>query len=149
LPRLWGCDEGAERKPDLMPRRGTAPASGSEIFGLGVAIAITLIGWPSVAQVQPEDLRRSALDDFVAARMLATKCPSWQINLAEVQGRFSELNLKPADWQDGGPYARFFDERLTYYSGALSRMSERRACDATAAAFGPSGQVRKGWMKPQ
>jgi hypothetical protein len=132
-----------------MPRQGTAPAPGSEIFGLGVAMAIALLGWPSVAQVLPEDPRRSALDDFVAARMLATKCPSWQINLAEVQGRFSELNLKPADWQDGGAYARFFDERLTYYSGILSRMSERRACTAAAAAFGPSGQVRRGWMKPQ
>jgi hypothetical protein len=81
--------------------------------------------------------------------MLATKCRSWQLNLAEVQGRFSELNLKPADWQDGGPYARFFDERIIYYSGTLSRMSERRACTAAEAAFGPSGQVRRGWIKPK
>jgi hypothetical protein len=132
-----------------MPRQGAAPTPGSGTFGLGVVMAIALLGSPSLAQVQPEDPRRSALDDFVAARMLATKCPSWQLNLAEVQGRFSELNLKPADWQDGGPYARFFDERLIYYSGALSRMSESRACTAAEAAFGPNGQVRRGWMKPQ
>jgi hypothetical protein len=149
LPRLWSKDEGAERKPDVRPPRGSAPVPSSGIFGLGVVVAVALLGWPSVAQVLPEDQRRSALDDFVAARMLATKCPSWQLNLAEIQGRFSALNLKPADWQDGGAYAHFFDERLIYYSGVLSRMSERRACEAAAAAFGPSGQVRRDWMRPQ
>jgi hypothetical protein len=81
--------------------------------------------------------------------MLATKCPSWQLDLAEARSRFSFLELRPEDWQDGGPYAHFFDERLSYYSRALSRMSERQACEAAEAAFGPSGQVRRGWMKPQ
>ncbi|HEX2135605.1 MAG TPA: hypothetical protein VHG30_06810, partial [Microvirga sp.] len=89
------------------------------------------------------------LDDFVAARMLAIKCPSWLLDQNEAQRRFSEVALKPADWQDGGRYARFFDERLSYYGHALSRMSERRACDAAEAAFGPHGQVRRGWMKPR
>lgn len=131
-----------------MPRWRIPAASRSRTLNLAAAVFVVL-GLPSVAQVPPGDPRRSALDDFVAARMLATKCPSWQLNLAEVQGRFSQLNLKPADWQDGGPYARFFDERLVYYSGVLSRMSERRACAAADAAFGPNGQVRRGWMKQQ
>ncbi|WP_147023406.1 hypothetical protein [Microvirga aerophila] len=89
------------------------------------------------------------MDDLVAARMLATKCPSWQLNPAEAQRRFSELDLKPTDWQDGGRYAKFFDDRLNYYPSLLSRMSEQRACTAAEAAFGPRGRVRRGWMKPQ
>jgi hypothetical protein len=125
LSRLRGCDEGAERKPGLMPRWGTAAASRSRTLNVAAAVFV-LLGPPSVAQVPPEDPRRSALDDFVAARMLATKCPSWQLNLAEVQGRFSQLNLKPADWQDRGPYARFFDERLIYYSGPVEDVG--KAC---------------------
>ncbi len=133
----------------MMPPRGAAPVPGSGIFGLGMVVAIALLGSPSVAQVLSEDQRRSALDDFVAARMLATKCPSWQLDLAEARSRFSFLELRPEDWQDGGPYAHFFDERLSYYSRALSMMSERRACEAAEAAFGPSGQIRRGWMKPQ
>ena len=40
LPRLWSKDEGAERKPDVRPRRGAASVSGSGIFGLGVAVAV-------------------------------------------------------------------------------------------------------------
>jgi len=31
--------------------------------------------------------------DFVAARMLNTKCPTWQINLAEAPTRLAQLNL--------------------------------------------------------
>jgi hypothetical protein len=37
--------------------------------------------------------------DFVAARMLNTKCPTWQIDLTETHTRFAQLNLQPADWQ--------------------------------------------------
>jgi hypothetical protein len=31
--------------------------------------------------------------DFVAARMLNTKCPTWQIDVAEARTRFAQLNL--------------------------------------------------------
>ena len=31
--------------------------------------------------------------DFVAARMLNTKCPTWQIDPAEARTRFAQLNL--------------------------------------------------------
>jgi len=112
------------------------------------AMVIVLFGLPSIAATRPEDPRRSVLDDFAAARMLATKCSSWQLNLSEVQSRFSEFGLKPADWQDGGPHASFFDERLSFYASRVSRMSQRRPCEAAEAAFGPSGRVRKGWMVP-
>jgi hypothetical protein len=78
--------------------------------------------------------------------MLATKCPSWQIDLTEARTRFAQLNLQPADWQDGGRYASFFDERLAFYGHLLSRMSETRACAAAEEAFGPVGRVRKRWM---
>jgi hypothetical protein len=81
--------------------------------------------------------------------MLATKCTSWQIDPAEAQRRFSNLSLGPTDWQTGGRHARFFDNRLSYYAGLLSRMSETRACEAAEAAFGPNGRVRPGWMKPK
>jgi hypothetical protein len=81
--------------------------------------------------------------------MLGTKCPSWQIELAEARTRFAQLNLQPADWQEGGRHASFFDERLSYYGSLLSRMSETRACAAAEEAFGPVGRVRKGWMKRQ
>jgi hypothetical protein len=79
--------------------------------------------------------------------MLATKCPTWQIDLAEARRRFSELGLGPADWQSGGRHARFFDDRLSYYASLLSRLTEMRACEAAEAAFGPKGRVRTGWMK--
>jgi hypothetical protein len=69
--------------------------------------------------------------------------------LAGAQSRFSDLNLKPADWQTGGRYASFFDSRLSYYASLLSRMPEERACEAAEAAFGPDGRVRSGWMKRQ
>lgn len=147
LPRLRGRDEGTECQPDLRRLR-SKPGASSRMLNLGAAV-IVLLGLPSVAATQPEDPRRSALDDFVAARMLATKCPAWQLNPVEVQSRFSEVGLKPADWQDGGPHARFFDERLSFYASRVSRMSERRACEAAEAAFGPRGQVRRGWMRPK
>jgi hypothetical protein len=81
--------------------------------------------------------------------MLGTKCPSWQIDLVEARTRLAQLNLWPPDWQEGGRYASFFDERLAYYSSLLSRMSETRACELAEAAFGPSGRVRTDWMKRQ
>ncbi len=117
--------------------------------GLRVAAALPILALSSGAGAQTSDPRQSALDDYVAARMLTTKCPSWQLDVAEVRSRFSSLDLKPEDWQDGGPYARFFDDRLSRYAMMLSRMPERRACDAAEAAFGPSGQVRRGWMRRQ
>ncbi|MFL4990703.1 MAG: hypothetical protein ACJ8DV_05360 [Microvirga sp.] len=85
----------------------------------------------------------------MAARMLTNKCPSWQINQAEAQRRLAELNLQPADWQEGGRHSRFFDERLSHYGSLLSRMSEVRACAAAEEAFGPDGRVWRGWMKRQ
>jgi hypothetical protein len=111
-----------------------------------VAVVLVLLLCPSSAGGQTRDPQQAALDDFVAARMLATKCPTWQMDLAEAQGRFSELGLGPADWRAGGRHARFFDDRLSYYASLLSRMSEARACEAAEAAFGPNGRVRTGWM---
>ena len=104
---------------------------------------------PFSASAQTRDPQQAALDDFVAARMLGTKCPSWQIDPAEARTRFAQLNLHPADWQEGGRHARFFDERLSYYGSLLSRMPEARVCVAAEEAFGPNGRVRKGWMKRQ
>jgi hypothetical protein len=114
-----------------------------------MAVALAFLVLPSPARAQPRDPREAALDDFVAARMLTTKCPSWQLDLARAQSRFSDLNLKPADWQTGGRYANFFDSRLSYYSSLLSRMPEERACEAAEAAFGLGGRVRAEWMKRQ
>jgi hypothetical protein len=116
---------------------------------LTLAVALAFLALPSLPGAQPQDPRQAALDDFVAARMLATKCPSWQLNPTEAQRRFSELDLKPADWQDGGRYAGFFDGRLSYYSSLLSRLSEQQACAAAEEAFGPRGGVREGWMRRQ
>jgi len=116
---------------------------------LGMALAVVILDSRFPLEAQPRDPREAALDDFVAARMLATKCPSWQLNPTAAQGRFSELGLKPADWQDGGRYAGFFDGRLSYYSSLLSRMSEPQTCAAAEEAFGPRGRVREGWMRRQ
>ena len=113
------------------------------------AVVLVLHLCPVPAGAQTRDPQEAALDDFVAARMLATKCPTWQIDLAEAQKRFSEFGLEPADWQSGGRHARFFDDRLSYYASLLSRMSETRACEAAEAAFGRNGRVRAGWMKPR
>ncbi len=113
------------------------------------AVALVLLLCPSSAGAQMRDPQEAALDDFVAARMLATKCPSWQVDVAGAQRRFSELGLVPSDWQTGGRHARLFNDRLSYYAGLLSRMSETRACEAAQRAFGPSGRVREGWMKRQ
>jgi len=110
-----------------------------------VMSAFFLLSAPAGGQTR--DPQQAALDDFVAARMLGAKCPSWQIDLVEARTRFAQLNLRPADWQEGGRHAGFFDERLSYYGSLLSRMSETRACAAAEEAFGPDGRVRKGWMK--
>jgi hypothetical protein len=115
--------------------------------GLRALVISALVLLSSPAGAQTRDPRQAALDDFVAARMLGTKCPSWQIDLAEARTRLAQLNLWPPDWQEGGRYASFFDERLAYYSSLLSRTSEARACELAEAAFGPSGRVRTGWMK--
>jgi hypothetical protein len=116
---------------------------------LSVVMAIAVLECQLPLKAQPQDPRQAALDDLVAARMLATKCPSWQLNPAEAQRRFSELDLKPADWQNGGRYAKVFDDRLSYYSRLLSRMSEQRVCAAAEEAFGLRGRVRAGWMRRQ
>ena len=117
--------------------------------GLRAVVIAALVLLSSPAGAQTRDPRQAALDDFVAARMLGTKCPSWQIDVAEARTRFAQLNLQPADWQDGGRHASFFDERLSYYGGLLSRLSGTQACAAAEEAFGPNGRVRKGWMKRQ
>jgi hypothetical protein len=110
-----------------------------------VISALVLLSFPAGGQTCDPQL--AALDDFVAARMLGTKCPSWQIDLFEARTRIAQLNLQPADWQEGGRYARFFNERLSYYGSLVSWMSETRACGAAEEAFGPDRHVRKGWMK--
>lgn len=126
--------------------RAAAFANSPRHASFPAVLTLGLLLLSSAAEAQARDPQQAALDDFVAARMLATKCPSWQIDLAEARTRFAELNLQPADWQDGGRYASFFDERLAYYGSLLSRMSETRACTAAEEAFGPVGRVRKRWM---
>lgn len=126
-----------------------APVNRMRVILSEAAIVLVLLLCPSQAPAKKRHPHQAALDDFVAARMLATKCPTWQIDLAEAQRRFSELGLGPADWQSGGRHARFFDDRLSYYASLLSRLSEMRACEAAEAAFGRNGRVRTGWMKPR
>jgi len=129
----------------MSPRNCSAALSPS--LCAAIILALFLLPFPTSAQIR--DPQQAALDEFVAARMLGTKCPSWQIDLAEARTRFAQLNLYPADWQDNGRHASFFDERLSHYGNLLSRMSEARACGAAEEAFGPDGRVRKGWMKRQ
>jgi hypothetical protein len=129
--------------------RSAASRASLHLPGFSAAVVLVLSALSLPADAQTRDPQQAALDDFVAARMLATKCPSWQVDPAEAQRRFSDLNLGSADWQTGGRHARFFDERLSYYAGLLSRMSETRACAAAEEAFGPAGRVTKGWMRRQ
>lgn len=129
--------------------RSVVSVASSRLPGVSAAVALALCLLPFPAEAQTRDPQQAALDDFVAARMLTTKCPSWQIDLAEARARFARLDLHPADWQAAGRHARFFDERLSYYASLLSRMSEMRACAAAAEAFGPAGRVTKDWMKRQ
>jgi len=65
---------------------------------LGAAAFLAVLLLPAPAGAQTWDPQQAALDDLVAARMLATKCPSWQIDQAEAQRRFAEVDLKPVDW---------------------------------------------------
>jgi hypothetical protein len=116
---------------------------------LPVVVISALFLLSSPGRGQTRDPQQAALDDFVAARTLTDKCPTWQIDFAEVRRRFARLNLQPADLQRGGRHASFFDERLSYYSGLLSRMSQMSACAEAEEAFGPNGLIRKNWMKRQ
>ncbi len=130
--------------PSLFPS-----TRGIRLPRFGPAVLLTVFLLPLPAGAQPRDPQRAALDDFIAARLLTAKCPSWQIDEAEARLRFSQLNLLPPDWQEGGRHGSFFSARLSYYRGFISRMSETQACEAAEAAFGPNGAVRKGWMKRQ
>jgi hypothetical protein len=130
------------------PSQSAVLATSSRPPGLcAVVVSVLLLSSPTDAQTR--DPQQAALDDFVAARMLNTKCTTWQIDLAEARTRFAQINLQPSDWQEGGRHSRFFDERLAYYGSLLSRMSEMHACAAAEQAFGPDGRVRRGWMKRQ
>jgi hypothetical protein len=131
------------------PNQTAVLATSSRPPGFCAAVVSALFLLSSPIDAQTRDPQQAALDDFVAARMLNTKCPAWQIDLAEARTRFAQLNLQPADWQEGGRHSRFFDERLSYYGSLLSRMSEMNACAAAEQAFGPDGRVRRGWMKRQ
>ena len=122
---------------------------GPRLLSFVAAVVLTVVLLPSPTGAQTRDPQQAVLDDFVAARMLTAKCPAWQIDLDEARLRFFVLSLQPADWQDGGRYGGFFDERLNRYGSLLSRMSEAQACEAAEAAFGPNGSVRKGWMNRQ
>jgi hypothetical protein len=130
------------------PSQSAALATSFRPLGRCAAVVSALL-LSSPTDAQTRDPQQAALDDFVAARMLNTKCPAWQIDLAEARTRFAQLNLQPADWQEGGRHSRFFDERLSHYGSLLSRMSEMNACAAAEQAFGPDGRVRRGWMKRQ
>jgi hypothetical protein len=127
----------------------SAPFENSRALSLIVAVALAALVLPWSVGAQPRDRQEAALDDLIAARMLEAKCPNWRLDFGEAQNRFAELKIGPDDWQTGGRYADFFGERLSYYSSLVSGMSETRACDRAEAAFGPSGRVRKGWMKRQ
>ena len=138
-------------QPCLMvsPSQRASLATSPRSLGLRMVVMSAFFLLSAPAGGQTRDPQQAALDDFVAARMLATKCPAWQINQPEARTRFAQLNLQPADWQEGGRHANFFDERLSYYGSFLSRMSETRACAAAEEAFGPNGRVRRDWMKRQ
>ena len=124
---------------------GLATSSRPTVLPVVVIAALFLLSSPSGGQTR--DPQQAALDDFVSARTLSDKCSTWQIDFAEVRRRFAQLKLQPVDLQVGGRHASFFNERLSFYSDLLSRMSERRACAEAEEAFGPNGLVRKKWMK--
>jgi hypothetical protein len=117
--------------------------------GSGGAMVVSLLVAPPSATAQPHDAQQVALDDFAAATLLISKCFSWQLDLNEAEKRFSELNLQPSQWRAGGRHFSFVRERLSYYSSLVSKMSAIQACEAADGAFGPSGHIRKGWMRPQ
>jgi hypothetical protein len=115
----------------------------------GGAMVVSLLVAPPSTTAQPRDAQQVALDDFAASTLLITKCFSWQLDLNEAEKRFSELNLQPSQWRAGGRHFSFFRERLSYYSTLVSKMSSIQACETAEGAFGPSGHIRKGWMRPQ
>jgi hypothetical protein len=139
----------SNRHQPCLTSQSAGSATSPRPLGLRVVVISALVLVPSPAGGQTRDPQQDALDDFVSARTLSDKCPTWQIDFAEVRRRFAQLKLQPADLQAGGRHASFFDERLSYYGSLLSRMSETRACAAAEEAFGPVGRVRKGWMKRQ
>jgi hypothetical protein len=115
----------------------------------GGAMVVSLLVAPPSATAQPRDAQQVALDDFAAATLLISKCFSWQLDLNEAEKRFSDLNLQPRQWRAGGRHFSFVRERLSYYSTLVSKMSAIQACETAEGAFGPSGHIRKGWMRPQ
>jgi hypothetical protein len=115
----------------------------------GGAMVVSLLVAPPPATAQPHDAQQIALDDFAASTLLISKCFSWHLDLDEAEKRFSELNLQPSQWRTGGRHFSFVRERLSYYSTLVSKMSAIQACEAAEGAFGPSGHIRKGWMRPQ
>lgn len=115
----------------------------------GGAMVVSLLVAPPSAKAPPRDAQQVALDDFAASTLLISKCLSWHLDLDEAEKRFSELNLQPSQWRAGGRHFSFFRERLAYYSSLVSKMSAIQACEAADGAFGPSGHIRKGWMRPQ
>jgi hypothetical protein len=115
----------------------------------GGAMVVSLLVAPPSATAQPRDAQQVALDDFAAATLLISKCLSWHLDLNEAEMRFSELNLQPSQWRAGGRHFSFVRERLAYYSTLVSKMSALQACEAAEGAFGPSGHIRKGWMRPK
>jgi hypothetical protein len=114
----------------------------------GGAMVVSLLVAPPSATAQPRDAQQVALDDFAAATLLISKCFSWHLDLNEAEKRFSELNLQPSQWRAGGRHFAFVRERLAYYSSLVSKMSAIQACEAAEGAFGPSGHIRNGWMRP-
>ena len=115
----------------------------------GGAMVVSLLVAPPSATAQPRDAQQVALDDFAAATLLISKCFSWHLDLNEAEKRFSELNLQPRQWRAGGRHFSFVRERLGYYSTLVSKMSAIQACEAADGAFGPSGHIRNGWMRPK
>jgi hypothetical protein len=111
-------------------------------------MVVSLLVAPPSATAQPRDAQQVALDDFAAATLLISKCLSWHLDLNEAEKRFSELNLQPSQWRAGGRHFAFVRERLAYYSSLVSKMSAIQACEAAEGAFGPSGHIRNGWMRP-
>jgi len=111
-------------------------------------MVVSLLVAPPSATAQLRDAQQVALDDFAAATLLISKCFSWHLDLNEAEKRFSELNLQPSQWRAGGRHFAFVRERLAYYSSLVSKMSAIQACEAAEGAFGPSGHIRNGWMRP-
>ena len=63
------------------------------IFPVVVISALLLLSSPGGGQTR--DPQQAALDDFVAARTLTDKCPTWQIDFAEVAGGLLNSSSSP------------------------------------------------------